>query len=40
MEGIKYAVDKFAESEAVMYLDGGHGGWLAGLIVVIRLGRL
>lgn len=28
MEGIKYAVDKFAESEAVMYLDAGHGGWL------------
>lgn len=28
MEGIKYAVDKFAETDAVMYLDAGHGGWL------------
>jgi len=28
MEGIKYAVQKFSETDAVMYLDAGHGGWL------------
>jgi len=28
MDGIKYAVDKFSETDAALYLDGGHGGWL------------
>lgn len=27
-EGIKYAVQKFSETSAVMYLDAAHGGWL------------
>jgi len=27
-EGISYAVAKFAETNAVMYLDAAHGGWL------------
>jgi len=28
MEGITYAVNRFSETDAVMYLDAGHGGWL------------
>jgi len=28
MEGIKYAVEKFSESDAFIYLDAAHGGWL------------
>jgi len=28
MDGISYAVNKFADTEASMYLDAGHGGWL------------
>jgi len=27
-EGIKYAVQKFSETSAAMYLDAAHGGWL------------
>jgi cellulase/cellobiase CelA1 len=28
MDGITYAVNTFAETDAQMYLDAGHGGWL------------
>jgi cellulose 1,4-beta-cellobiosidase len=28
MDGISYAVNEFAESDASIYLDAGHGGWL------------
>jgi len=28
MEGIKYAVQKFSETDAFMYVDAAHGGWL------------